>query len=142
MNTPDSALTDLRNEIAELRRQLAEAQDERDEGEAHRVALAEVLQVINSSPGDLTPVFDVILEKARTFCGAALGALFLCDADRHFRAVAVKGGTEAWHDRIRLGVPGSQSPASAPLLAGERFVHIHDLAQIDDPIAQTVVEAV
>src|SRR5262249_8614628 len=83
---------------------------------------AEVLQVINSSPGDLAPVFDAILGKARTLCDATFGALFLSEGE-HFRAVAMRGGTAAWHDRIRRGFAGSETPASAPLLAGERFVH-------------------
>ena len=50
---PDSTLADAEQIIADLQRQLAECRAERDEALQRETATAEVLQVINSSPGEL-----------------------------------------------------------------------------------------
>ena len=78
--------------MAALRRELDARTAERDEALAREAAIAEVLQVINSSPGDLIPVFDVILEKATRVCEAAFGVLLTWDGERLHR-VAFRGVT-------------------------------------------------
>src|SRR5262249_35091653 len=58
----------------------AEIRKSRDE----QTAAAEILQTINSKPGDLTLVFDAILEKAMRLCDASFGGLWLFeDGDRY-----------------------------------------------------------
>ena len=56
----------LDDEVADLWRGYAELQQRLDESLAREAATAEVLQVINSSPGDLAPVFDAMLESDAT----------------------------------------------------------------------------
>ena len=130
--TPDSTLADPYQISADLQRQLAECRAERDEALARETAMAEVLQVINSSPGDRTPVFDAILEKARILCGADHGSLSLYDGDR-FCAVAINTRSQELADRMRQGFLPSDFPYLKPLLDGARLVHLPDLAEIGNP---------
>jgi hypothetical protein len=104
---PDSTLEDQQQIIADLRR-------ERDEALSREAALAEVLKVINSSPGDLAPVFDAILGRALNLCGAALGYMLSCDGES-FHRVASRGFSPA----LEAALP---PPGPTPGSLAERFV--------------------
>ena len=82
-----------------------------------QTATSEVLRVISSSPGELEPVFQAILENATRICEAKFGNLLLYDTDA-FRVAAMHGAPPAWdelrrHDPMLVSVPN-------PLLALQR----------------------
>jgi two-component system NtrC family sensor kinase len=111
----------------------------RDLGEAleQQTATAQILQVINSSPGDLGPVFESILDKAHVLCGATLGTLFLYDGEK-LCAAATHGYPEDLANELRRGVGVFPNSGPAALLAGARLVHRPDITQVGDPVARVV----
>ena len=114
--------------------------DELKEAREQQAATAEILKVINASKGDPAPVFDTILEKAHSLCAVAQGALFLYDGEK-FRAVALRGLSEALAARLREGVVLSPNLPHRRLLEGARFAQVTDWAEIDDPIARASLGA-
>jgi two-component system, NtrC family, sensor kinase len=98
-----------------------------------QTATAEVLQVINSAPGDLGPVFDAVLGKALRLCEAAHGVIRTFDGQL-FHEVARCDETEIVDHLRELGQRGRGSGPVRPgpdnpfgrLVQGERVVHIAD----------------
>ena len=88
-----------------------------------------MLQVINSSPGDLAPVFDAMLQKAHTLCEASFGALMTYDGER-FHAVAHQGTPAPFREFLASGIlPGPGDPFGL-MVGGAALSHTHDLLEV------------
>jgi GAF domain-containing protein len=92
-----------------------------------QTATAEVLQVINSSPGNLAPVFDAMVEKAMRLCEASIGGIYSYEREA-FRAVALRGVPEAYAEFLHQEPlrPVANSGLGR-INSGERVVHIPDV---------------
>jgi signal transduction histidine kinase len=116
----------LNDAAADPQQTIAELQSRLGESLARETATAEVMRLINASPGDLAPVFDAIVEKAMRFCDAGFGGLWLVEDDLA-RAAATRNVPDAYIEFL----------TRRPVLLGEAFgpdmkdrpaVHIADLA--------------
>jgi hypothetical protein len=65
-----------------------------------QTATTELLQIINSSPGDLAPVFDAMLEKAIRLCGGVQGALWTLE-EEGAKLAASRGNTPEFVGMLR-----------------------------------------
>ena len=108
-----------------------------------QTATAEVLQVINASPGNLVPVFDAILEKAHRICNFLMGSLVTYDGS-NFHNVARRGYAE---QAVAAITRARSRPwtAQRALLRGDRLVHIPDLSAYtwdpDDTEQRPIIES-
>jgi signal transduction histidine kinase len=106
---------------ASLKRALKEALE-------RQAATSEVLKVISSSPGELEPVFQAMLENAARICEASYGVMLLCEGDA-LRTSAVHGPlplafTDQWQS-------GTLFRPDSGLLAF-RSVETRQTAQVSD----------
>ena len=104
---------------------------EQRESLEQQTATAEVLSIISSSPGELQPVFDAMLQNATRICEATLGSLFLYKGDA-FRAVAVHGDSyyADWSRRepdLNMRTDVHKGTPLERLTRTKKFLHIHDL---------------
>ena len=111
---------------SELQDKLTEVTHELAEVTRHRAAISEVLRAIASSPHDLQPIFDTIVDSAIRLCQANGSSLRLQE-EGGFRLVALKGDPDVlaqWSPPILAGPDSIMSQ-----LAGRGSpVHVSDLA--------------
>jgi GAF domain-containing protein len=97
-----------------------------------QTATSEVLQVISSSPGDLQPVFEAMLEKAVRVCDAMFGSIYHYEGDA-IHLVATHNTPAAFVEALEQS-PSHRptSSISARLLATKSAVQVVDLAADED----------
>jgi two-component system NtrC family sensor kinase len=111
---------DLKKENATLRRELAEALE-------RQTATSEVIRVISSTPGDLDPVFQTLLENATRVCGANFGTMHLIEGDLARRA-ALYNVPPAYDDALKTRTfrPPPESPLGL-VISTKQVVHTADV---------------
>jgi GAF domain-containing protein len=114
--------------------------EELSESLEQQTATSEVLKVISSSPGELDPVFNAMLENATRICEATFGNLFLREGAT-LRAVAVHGKktyADSWEQdpvldlRHNVGVPLDR------LANTKQVTHVPDLRVEESYIKKNV----
>jgi class 3 adenylate cyclase len=124
-------LTELRQRTADLTESLEQ-----------QTATSEVLQVISSSPGDVQPVFEAMLEKAARICDANFGNIFRWDGDA-LHIVGTHNTPPALAEaRRRSPVRIDPHDAVGRALKSKTVAHIADLAAEKDYVEQRLPGAV
>ncbi len=132
-------------ENTRLLKELRQRTDDLSKSLEQQTATAEILQVINRSPGDLTPVFDAMVGSAMRFCQADYGHVYSYEGAL-FHLVAAHGEAR-YLDWIRQSGPRTpeNSLTLERIVAGAPLVHIADIAEDtgyrrDNPRARTIVD--
>ena len=116
-------------ENTRLLNELRQRTDDLSEALEQQTATSEVLRVISSSPGELEPVFDAMLENATRICEADFGNLLLVEGEG-VRLVAHKNAPEAYVAMFADGplIPGPYTGVGRAMRS-KTLVHIADLTE-------------
>ena len=120
----------LFDEVRARTRDLSEALEQ-------QTATSEVLKAISSSPGELKPVFQAMLENATRICEASFGNLLLYEGDA-FKRVALHNAPQAWAADVERDPVVPRSVDVLYRIADtKQIVHVADFA-MENPDAPIV----
>src|SRR5262245_19399104 len=124
LNFADQAVIAIEN--TRLLNELRQRTDDLTEALEQQTATSEVLGIISSSPGDLQPVFQAMLENATRICEAKIGILFRYE-NGAYTAVATLGVTAAYAEYLNRG-PIRPSPTTGlgRVATTKQTIHIVD----------------
>ena len=126
----NSMAAQLKESYAGLEQKVEARTRELTESLEQQTATSEILRVISSSPTDVQPVFEAILENATRLCGAHLGALGLYDEESGYRHVAHRGASPEFQKWLFEGVRHyDASTGIGRMVRDRRAVHIADLTE-------------
>jgi signal transduction histidine kinase len=129
----------LEESYAGLEQKVEQRTHELSESLEQQTATSQVLQVISSSPGDLKPVFDTMLDNATRICEAAFASMLLREGDA-FRRVAIHNAPQAYlefNERSPILTPQAASSLKR-FVETKKVLHIPDMAAEapEDPITK------
>ena len=117
--------------IRKLKARAHDLEKKLSESLEQQAATSEVLKVISSSPGDLQPVFEALLENATRLSEASFGALLLYEDNGAYRLAALHNAPPAYVEvqrRRPVARPGPLTPHGRAG-AAKQLLHIADLAE-------------
>ena len=122
----DQAVIAIEN--TRLLNELRQRTDDLTESLEQQTATSEVLRIISSSPGDLEPVFEAMLQNSVRICEAGFGQMFLCEGD-NVRLVAAVGVPTVLveFDKQRGTFQPSPGGGLDGVMRTKQVVHIADL---------------
>jgi signal transduction histidine kinase len=117
----------LEESYAGLERKVENRTHELSEALEQQTATSEILRVISSSPTDLAPVFDAILENATRLCDAHMAHLGLYDGEE-YKVVAQRGANADFAKWIieRGSFRPSPDGGIGRMIARQQPIHIED----------------
>src|SRR6516164_7466938 len=122
------ATPDQETEVTRLTRELNEAREQLAAALLQQTASSEVLSVISSSPGELQPVFDTILQEATRVCQANFGLMIRYE-ERAPHPIAFFGVPQAYVELAERDGTLSEHAPSARAARTKQTVHVADFTK-------------